>query len=309
VHGAKPGPAPAHAVEIWLGAYKPRMLRLTGAVADGWLPSTGYLDLALMGEHNARIDAAATEAGRPPAAIRRLLNVSGPLGQDAGRLASLALEHGTSTFILAADDADAIRRFAEDTAPALRALVERERDRAAGDPDSPPPPASVTLGDPLSGLEDPGQHLVDVHDGLRAELARLRDLVGQVARGTTDPAAVRSFLNRMTIRQNHWTLGVFCASYCRVVTGHHTLEDRSVFPHLRSRDPSLGPVIDRLEAEHEDIAEMLEAIDRALVGLVGSAHDVAGVQAAVDELSRSLLAHFTFEEDELVGPLSRHGFG
>src|SRR5688500_15482782 len=30
VVGAKRGPAPAHDVEIWLGAYKPRMLRLTG---------------------------------------------------------------------------------------------------------------------------------------------------------------------------------------------------------------------------------------------------------------------------------------
>ena len=39
VVGAHPGPAPAHDVEIWLGAYKPRMLALTGAKADGWLPS------------------------------------------------------------------------------------------------------------------------------------------------------------------------------------------------------------------------------------------------------------------------------
>ena len=43
--GAKPGPPPAHDIEIWLGAYKPRMLRLTGAKADGWLPSQGYVDM------------------------------------------------------------------------------------------------------------------------------------------------------------------------------------------------------------------------------------------------------------------------
>ena len=41
VLGAKRGPAPAHPIGIWLGAYKPRMLRLTGRVADGWLPSAG----------------------------------------------------------------------------------------------------------------------------------------------------------------------------------------------------------------------------------------------------------------------------
>ena len=39
--GAKPGPFPVHPVGIWLGAYKPRMLELTGRLADGWLPSRG----------------------------------------------------------------------------------------------------------------------------------------------------------------------------------------------------------------------------------------------------------------------------
>ncbi len=43
VSGAKRGPAPAHDIPIWLGAYKPRMLRLVGTKADGWLPSQGYL--------------------------------------------------------------------------------------------------------------------------------------------------------------------------------------------------------------------------------------------------------------------------
>ena len=40
--GLHSGPAPAHPVGIWVGAYKPRMLRLTGRLADGWLPSQGY---------------------------------------------------------------------------------------------------------------------------------------------------------------------------------------------------------------------------------------------------------------------------
>src|SRR5688572_1209719 len=39
VDGAKPGPPPAHELGIWLGAYKPRMLGITGRLADGWLPS------------------------------------------------------------------------------------------------------------------------------------------------------------------------------------------------------------------------------------------------------------------------------
>ena len=41
--GAARGPAPPHDIGIWVGAYKPRMLSLTGRKADGWLPSVPYL--------------------------------------------------------------------------------------------------------------------------------------------------------------------------------------------------------------------------------------------------------------------------
>src|SRR5690606_17035412 len=98
-----------------------------------------------------------------------------------------------------------------------------------------------------------GRHLIDVHDGLRQELDRLRDLVAQVEKGKVRPQDVRSHVNRMTIRQNDWTLGVYCESYCRILTGHHTLEDRSVFPHLRRSEPELVPVLDRLGEEHDVI--------------------------------------------------------
>jgi alkanesulfonate monooxygenase SsuD/methylene tetrahydromethanopterin reductase-like flavin-dependent oxidoreductase (luciferase family) len=41
VKGWHPGPAPSRGIAIWLGAYRPRMLRLTGRLADGWVPSLG----------------------------------------------------------------------------------------------------------------------------------------------------------------------------------------------------------------------------------------------------------------------------
>ena len=154
-----------------------------------------------------------------------------------------------------------------------------------------------------------GRHLIDVHDALRAELDRLRDLIGQVERGESGADDVRAYLNRMTIRQNQWTLGVYCLSYCRIVAGHHTLEDRSVFPHLRSRDPRLGDVIGRLEEEHDVISGLLDRIDGALVAMVEPGGDgVAQVRAAVDLLSDALLSHLSYEERELVEPLARLGF-
>ncbi len=77
---ARPGPRPAHPIGIWLGAFRSRMLRLTGRKADGWLPSFGVLDRDELRAGNEQIDAAAERAGRDPGSIRRILNLQGLIG-------------------------------------------------------------------------------------------------------------------------------------------------------------------------------------------------------------------------------------
>jgi alkanesulfonate monooxygenase SsuD/methylene tetrahydromethanopterin reductase-like flavin-dependent oxidoreductase (luciferase family) len=77
--GARPGPRPLHPIGIWLGAFKPRMIRLVGRKADGWLPSLGVLSREELRAGNRQIDEAAVQAGREPAAIRRVLNVQGSI--------------------------------------------------------------------------------------------------------------------------------------------------------------------------------------------------------------------------------------
>ncbi|MEV7965676.1 LLM class flavin-dependent oxidoreductase [Sphaerisporangium sp. NPDC088356] len=153
-----------------------------------------------------------------------------------------------------------------------------------------------------------GGHLIEVHDHLRQELHTVRRLVEQVAAGTMDPGTARSQINEMTMRQNNWTLGVYCQQYCRVVTTHHTLEDISVFPHLRHAMPELAPVVDRLEQEHHVIHDVLEGVDQALVALVTEPDGLKSLRAAVDLLTDSLLSHLSYEERELVEPLARLGF-
>ena len=139
--GARPGPFPVHPVGIWLGAYKPRMLQLTGEVADGWLPSSPYAPPEQLTRMNEIIDEAAAAAGRPPTAIRRLYNIAGSFNTPDGdflhgppkvwaeELAGLALTQGISAFILTGDAPAELELFAQEVAPAVRELVERERDQ------------------------------------------------------------------------------------------------------------------------------------------------------------------------------------
>ncbi|HEY6789311.1 MAG TPA: LLM class flavin-dependent oxidoreductase [Trebonia sp.] len=376
LHGAKPGPFPVHDVGIWVGSYKERMLRLTGELADGWLPSSPYAPPEQLAAMNAVIDAAALDAGRSPRDVRRLYNIAGSFDGGAAaeaeflqgppkawaeQLAELALDEGISGFVLMVNDTATIDRFAAEVVPAVRDLVEAERTAAARDatvapgPDRPrTTPADTGQNEPLTlprtvpsrlGIEatpdkgvrlsaerlwDESQRphgpepepdatysaagralagdLIAVHDHLRGELARLRDMIGQVAAGNLDPGAARSEIAKLTMRQNQWTVGAYCESYCRLVGMHHTLESQSMFPGLSGLDGRLKPVTDRLHAEHLIIAGVLERVDAALVALVTAPETgMPQLRAAVDLLTDMLLSHLSYEESELVEPLGRFG--
>jgi len=141
VAGVRPGPAPAHPIGVWVGAYGPRMLRLVGRLADGWVPSASYLPPERLADAQARIDDAAAAAGRDPAAIRRLYNLSGRIGPGGGgfldgppgqwveQLLPLVVETGMDTFVLGPSESPAsqLQLFAAEVAPALREAVTAHR--------------------------------------------------------------------------------------------------------------------------------------------------------------------------------------
>jgi alkanesulfonate monooxygenase SsuD/methylene tetrahydromethanopterin reductase-like flavin-dependent oxidoreductase (luciferase family) len=135
MRGAKFGPPPAHDIGIWLGAYGPRMMRVTGRLADGWFPSLPRLPLAELPERIRMIEEAAERAGRDPRSIRRIGNVSGvikdgpvtawlqgPAEHWIEELGALHAEHGFDAFLLwsESDMTEQIGRLAAEVAPALR---------------------------------------------------------------------------------------------------------------------------------------------------------------------------------------------
>jgi alkanesulfonate monooxygenase SsuD/methylene tetrahydromethanopterin reductase-like flavin-dependent oxidoreductase (luciferase family) len=92
LEGVHPGPLPAHAIQVWVGASRPRALALTGRLADGWVsPLMSYKPPGEAARANRANDRAAREAGREPGEIRRIYNLQdaftgtarGPAGQRA----------------------------------------------------------------------------------------------------------------------------------------------------------------------------------------------------------------------------------
>jgi alkanesulfonate monooxygenase SsuD/methylene tetrahydromethanopterin reductase-like flavin-dependent oxidoreductase (luciferase family) len=136
VPGYPPGPPPAHRVEIWLGVYRPRGLRLAGRVADGWVPSMGRISLDQLRASSAQIDEAALAAGRDPAEIRRIYNIGGlitdgasgegvivgPVKRWVDTLIEWAHDPGIDAFIFwpTGDELAQVERFAAEVAPAVR---------------------------------------------------------------------------------------------------------------------------------------------------------------------------------------------
>lgn len=140
--GAHSGPLPVHPIGIWLGVYGPRALRLAGRLADGWVPSLRG-DVTVLTEGSARLDDAASAAGRDPREIRRVINVNGqitdgatlgplhgPVDQWVDDLTDLAVGYGFDTFLFWGEGDDQLPRFAEEIAPAVRVQVAAERERA-----------------------------------------------------------------------------------------------------------------------------------------------------------------------------------
>ena len=81
--GADLEPKPTRPIPIWLGTFGDRALRVTGQLADGWIPSYGYRPLheyAAMREH---VLTAAHEAGRDPAGITCALHMQAQVGEHA----------------------------------------------------------------------------------------------------------------------------------------------------------------------------------------------------------------------------------
>ena len=103
------------------------MLRLTGALADGWIPSQSYMPPEQVPEAMQRIDDAAAAEGRDPNDLRRVYNLLSDEPPGPEQLADFATELGFDSFIFSPADTREVERLARDVVPAVREEVARRR--------------------------------------------------------------------------------------------------------------------------------------------------------------------------------------
>jgi alkanesulfonate monooxygenase SsuD/methylene tetrahydromethanopterin reductase-like flavin-dependent oxidoreductase (luciferase family) len=82
-NGADLEPKPSRPIPIWLGTFGDRALRVTGQLADGWIPSYGNRPLHQYQAMRQHMFRAAREAGRDPAGITCALHMQARVDEHA----------------------------------------------------------------------------------------------------------------------------------------------------------------------------------------------------------------------------------
>jgi hypothetical protein len=140
-----------------------------------------------------------------------------------------------------------------------------------------------------------------VRGAIRHDLRACKELAAEVSDGAA-PEEVRERIEGLKTNGPLWRLGVNCLYYCRFVGAHHSAEDVRLFPAVRESDPQLGPVVDRLEADHREVAVRLDEIEAAADALLeeDGAESRARVVRALDAITDLLLTHLSYEEESLA---------
>lgn len=89
-------------------------------------------------------------------------------------------------------------------------------------------------------------------------------------------------------------------NYKQALHGHHTIEDSTIFPDIRNKNPELGVALDTLTEQHHHIDPLLERGDEAFKNLAEKPEEVERV---LIELKRLLDEHLTFEEAQITPSL------
>lgn len=157
----------------------------------------------------------------------------------------------------------------------------------------------------LEGLTEaqraPGQHLRQIHDHLRANMATLGKLIDRANAGTATPADIAAETGNLEMVANYRRFGNLCGQYCQVVHTHHSIEDQHLFPAIARQGDAFRLIAERLQAEHEVVHELLVRLIEALNTLArepGAEH-FAAARELYEALERVLLSHLGYEEDAI----------
>ena len=144
-----------------------------------------------------------------------------------------------------------------------------------------------------------------VHDMIRRDLRTVRQMAADAAAGRA-AGEIRAGIRSLAASGPLWQLKAGCLHYCRFVHSHHHAESVLLFPALRRANPALNPVVDKLEADHASVSDLLGEVETAARELSARrriSRPGNRLIEALQKLSADLLAHLQYEEDHISDTL------
>jgi len=143
-----------------------------------------------------------------------------------------------------------------------------------------------------------------VHNMLRRDLAVIRELADAAADGAPS-RQIQAGVQDLQSRGPLFQLKVNCLNYCQLVHHHHRAEDAMLFPAVRQSAPHLSAVVDKLEADHLAVSDLLRQVEDHALQLSDVEAEVRlSLVFALRSLSDYLLEHLEFEEANLAPVLA-----
>jgi Hemerythrin HHE cation binding domain len=148
--------------------------------------------------------------------------------------------------------------------------------------------------------------LLAVHGHIRSDLIRVERLAEAVL-GELSADELEDELEGLRSDTMLWQFQVSCLRWCRLVHLHHNAEDVEFFDELEKTNPAIGPVVERLRAEHREVSNYLDAVEEAAraLGSNDSLDARGGVAYALQALTGHLLAHLEYEEQNVAATTRR----
>lgn len=161
---------------------------------------------------------------------------------------------------------------------------------------------SQTISDSPSSSNNLLRELEWVHSLVRRDLQVCQTLAHEVTAGA--PASeIQAQIQALQTKSPLWQLRVNCLYYCHFVHMHHGHEDAHLFPVLRRVNPDLNPVVDKLEADHRKVSDLLDDVEAYANEIVQADSGAARARLVrgLNLLATELLAHLDYEE-QAIGP-------
>ncbi|SMR83439.1 Hemerythrin HHE cation binding domain-containing protein [Aliiroseovarius halocynthiae] len=157
-----------------------------------------------------------------------------------------------------------------------------------------------------------GRRLAAIHRMHLNDVGRIGIVLDRIEEGEASGRDLSDALTQAEFAQNVRQFGSLCGRECKVLNGHHDIEEYALFPELAAKgNDALRAVVERLKEEHKVVHELLVRLERAAMALMFEvdAEKFNEARAVFRQLETEVQSHFGYEESQLEEAIGVLGIG